>query len=43
MLAEEGERPVSADEATIGLATIVVFGVGCQWIGRRLGIPGDFL
>lgn len=34
---------MSADEATIGLATIVVFGVGCQWIGRRLGIPSLLL
>ncbi|MEL7208876.1 MAG: cation:proton antiporter, partial [Actinomycetota bacterium] len=27
------------NEIIIGLATIVVFGVGSQWIGRRLGIP----
>lgn len=34
---------MSADEATIGLATIVVFGVGCQWIARRIGIPSLLL
>lgn len=34
---------MSADEATVGLATIVVFGVGCQWIARRIGIPSLLL
>ncbi|MBL8777083.1 MAG: cation:proton antiporter [Acidimicrobiales bacterium] len=34
---------MSADEATIGLATIVVFGVGAQWIARRVGIPSLLL
>jgi NhaP-type Na+/H+ or K+/H+ antiporter len=31
------------DQIIIGLATIVVFGVGAQWIGRRSGIPSLLL
>ena len=31
------------NDIIIGLATIVVFGVGAQWIGRRLGIPSLLL
>lgn len=31
------------NEVIIGLATIVVFGVGAQWIGRRTGIPSLLL
>lgn len=34
---------MSAEEATLGLATIVVFGVGAQWIARRVGIPSLLL
>ena len=30
---------MSENEIIIGLATIIVFGVGAQWIGRRTGIP----
>ena len=30
---------MSDNEIIIGLATIIVFGVGAQWIGRRTGIP----
>jgi NhaP-type Na+/H+ or K+/H+ antiporter len=30
---------MSDSEIIIGLATIVVFGVGAQWIGRRTGVP----
>ena len=30
---------MSEDEILIALGTIVVFGVGAQWIGRRVGIP----
>ncbi len=31
------------NDIIIGLATIVVFGVGAQWIGRRSGIPSLLL
>ncbi len=34
---------MSDNEIIIGLATIVVFGVGAQWIGRRAGIPSLLL
>ncbi len=34
---------MSDNEIIIGLATIVVFGVGAQWIGRRSGIPSLLL
>jgi NhaP-type Na+/H+ or K+/H+ antiporter len=34
---------VGDNEIVIGLATIVVFGVGAQWIGRRSGIPALLL
>jgi NhaP-type Na+/H+ or K+/H+ antiporter len=34
---------VGDNEIVIGLATIVVFGVGAQWIGRRSGIPSLLL
>ena len=34
---------MSPEEATLGLATIVVFGVGAQWIARRVGIPSLLL
>jgi NhaP-type Na+/H+ or K+/H+ antiporter len=30
---------VTDDEIIIGLTTIVVFGIGAQWVGRRAGIP----
>ncbi|MEO1056542.1 MAG: cation:proton antiporter [Actinomycetota bacterium] len=30
---------MSEDEILIALGTIVVFGVGAQWVGRRIGIP----
>jgi NhaP-type Na+/H+ or K+/H+ antiporter len=30
---------VTDDEIIIGLTTIVVFGIGAQWVGRRVGIP----
>ncbi|MEM8620658.1 MAG: cation:proton antiporter [Actinomycetota bacterium] len=30
---------MSEDEVIIALGTIIVFGVGAQWIGRRVGIP----
>ena len=31
------------NEIFIGLATIIVFGVGAQWVGRRVGIPSLLL
>lgn len=34
---------LSDNEIIVGLATIVVFGVGAQWIGRRLGFPSLLL
>ncbi len=34
---------MSDNDVIIGLATIVVFGVGAQWIGRRLSIPSLLL
>ncbi len=34
---------MSDNDVIIGLATIVVFGVGAQWIGRRSGIPSLLL
>ncbi len=34
---------MSENEAIIGLVTIVVFGVGAQWAGRRTGIPSLLL
>lgn len=34
---------MSDDEIVIGLTTIVVLGVGAQWIGRRLGFPSLLL
>ncbi|HZJ26910.1 MAG TPA: sodium:proton antiporter [Acidimicrobiia bacterium] len=34
---------MSDSEIIIGLSTIVVFGVGAQWIGRRAGIPSILL
>ncbi len=30
---------MSDDKIIIGLTTIVAFGIGAQWVGRRLGIP----
>lgn len=34
---------MSSDEILIGFATIVVLGIGCQWIGRRLELPSILL
>src|SRR5215211_571426 len=34
---------LSANEITIGLATIVVLGVGAQWVARRLEFPSVLL
>ncbi|MEM9514661.1 MAG: cation:proton antiporter [Actinomycetota bacterium] len=34
---------MSEDEILIALGTIVVFGVGAQWVGRRIGIPSILL
>ncbi len=34
---------MSENEITIGLVTILVFGIGAQWIGRRSGIPSLLL
>lgn len=34
---------LSENEIIIGLSTIIVFGVGAQWIGRRTGIPSLLL
>jgi len=34
---------VSDNEIIVGLTTIVVFGVGAQWIGRRVGFPSLLL
>src|SRR5690606_27798927 len=34
---------VTDNEIIIGLAAIVVLGVGAQWIGRRLGFPSLLL
>jgi NhaP-type Na+/H+ or K+/H+ antiporter len=34
---------LSENEILINLATIVVFGIGAQWIGRRLGFPSLLL
>ena len=31
------------DDAIVGLTTIVVLGVGAQWIGRRVGFPSLLL
>ena len=39
----EREMGMSDNDVIIGLATIVVFGVGAQWIGRRSGIPSLLL
>ncbi|MDH3227720.1 MAG: cation:proton antiporter [Thermoleophilia bacterium] len=34
---------LSENEIIIALATIAAFGIGCQWIGRRLGFPSLLL
>ncbi len=34
---------MSDNDIIIGFATIVVFGVGAQWVGRRSGIPSLLL
>ena len=34
---------MSESEIYVALATIAVFGVGGQWIGRRLGFPSLLL
>ena len=34
---------MSENEIIVGLCTIVVFGIGAQWIGRRTGIPSLLL
>ena len=34
---------LSEDEILVALATIAVFGIGAQWIGRRLGFPSLLL
>lgn len=34
---------MSDNEIIIGLATIVVLGIGAQWLGRRVGIPSVLL
>ena len=34
---------MSGDQTLIALATIIVFGVGAQWVGRRVGIPSILL
>ena len=34
---------LSENEIIIGLSTIIVFGVGAEWIGRRTGIPSLLL
>lgn len=34
---------MSDNEAIVGLVTIVVLGIGAQWIGRRLGFPSLLL
>ncbi len=34
---------MSDNQIIVGLATIIVFGVGAQWIGRRLGFPSLLL
>ena len=36
-------RVLSENEILVNLATIVVFGIGAQWIGRRLGFPSLLL
>ena len=34
---------MTENEALVGLASIVVLGVGAQWIGRRLNFPSLLL
>jgi len=43
VLMARGGVPVSDNMIIVGLTTIVVLGVGAQWVGRRVGIPSLLL